>query len=155
MHHYLTADAWQRFWEWLDGLKVRRIPQMCVTGLAGFAVVVGILFLSISQKFDAVPAMRFLVNAIPPLWWGVGFLFAGAFLVAVAWVDFTKAAIPCQVFALGMLLFTVLSVLDVLEGPATGLIAVTSAAIGWFAVCTGLICVAPTAARNIHREDTE
>lgn len=152
MHHYLTSKAWAGWWDRLAGLKNRRVPQACVTGLAIFAVIVGGLFIDISEKFDAVPAMRFLVNAVPPMWWGIGFLSMGAFLIGVAWVDYTYAAIPCLVFALGMLLFTVLSVLDVLEGPATGLVAVMAAAIGWFAVCTGLLCIAPTTARKIHQE---
>lgn len=148
----LTAQAFMRFWERLEALKQRHIPQLCVTGIAVFSSLTGWLFLVYTDRFERSLGVQHLTTTIPPVVWGITFLTAGAFLGALAWADYTYAMWPCLIFAVVMFGFTAASAFDFFDGPATGLISILAAAVGWFAVTTSLLCTAPRAV-TILRED--
>lgn len=150
---YLERDDLTRFIDWLASLKDRRVPQMMVTGLALLSALAALLMLIVDERFTAAPHLEFVINAIPPLGWGLWLLGWGGFCAGVAWVNYQRAWLPSCVLALTFYAFGILNVFDFLEGPATGIVSLLALGLGWFGTCTTLLCVAPITAQKIRQED--
>ena len=152
---YLERDDLTRFIDWLASLKDRRVPQMMVTGLALLSALAALLMLIVDERFTAAPHLEFVINAIPPLGWGIWLLGWGGVCIGVAWVDYQKAWLPSFVLSLTYFLFGILNAFDFLEGPATGIVALLALGLGWFGICTMLLCVAPRTAERIHQQEAD
>lgn len=152
---YLERGDLARLVDWLAGLKDRKVPQMMVTGLALLAGLTALLMLIVDERFTAAPHLQFVINAVPPLGWGLWMLGWGGFCAGVAWVNYQRAWLPALVLALSFYAFGALNIFDFLEGPATGIISLLALAIGWFGTCTTLLCVAPRTAQRIHEQEAE
>lgn len=150
---YLERGDLARAWNWLASLKDRRVPQMMVTGLALLSGIAALLMLIVDERFTAAPNLRFVINSIPPLGWGVWLLSWGGFCLGVAWVRYQRAWIPALVLSFTYYVFGALNLMDFLEGPATGIISLLAVGMGWFGTCTALLCVAPITAQRIREGD--
>lgn len=152
---YLERGDLARVVDWLAGLKDRKVPQMMVTGLAILSALAALLMLIVDERFTAAPHLQFVINAVPPLTWGIWLLGWGGICVGVLWVDYQRAWLPSFVLSLSFYLFGILNAFDFLEGPATGITSLFALALGWFGTCTTLVCVAPRTAERIHQQEAE
>ena len=141
-----------RITDWMVDLREKRVPQLFVATCGVFAVSVGFLFLLIPRRFDQAPALQFLINLVPPLFWGMAFFALGFILATCAVVNYTKAVAPSIVLGLVCFLFAILSLVEVFNGPATGLVVVGFGMFGWVCLLTSVLSIAPTLQQELHHE---
>jgi hypothetical protein len=135
----------------LVDLRERHIPQLFVGACGMFGTLVGFLFLVIPGRFEDAPALAFLINIVPPLAWGLMFFALGISLFTVALIDYTRAVLPCLVLGLLCFSFSALSLVDLFSGPATGLVVVAFAVLGWINWLTLVLSIAPVAQQGLRQ----
>lgn len=153
MTRYLDSSTLLRLNRWLIDLQKRRIPQAVVAFSGVCAVGIGLLFLGLPDRMEAAPSVSYLTNAVPTQIWAAIFLLSGAVMVTLAIARYHWSAPISALFALLMFAFCILTIVDVVEGPATGLVALLSFAYGGLNLLSGAMAVAPIneAVLRIHR----
>lgn len=143
MDRYLTGATLIRFNRWLISLQKRRIPQafVALSGLGSIGL--GLIFLGLPDRIEAAPSLNYLTNAIPTKSWVAIFLVIGAVMVALAIARYHWSAPISAVFCLVMFVFCAFTIVDVVEGPATGLVVLLSGLFGGLNLLSGVMAVAP------------
>lgn len=143
LQRYITRHTMIRLNTWVVRLREHHIPQAFVVASGSLGVLLAWLFLYLPGKFTNAPQVAYLINAVPPLYWGMIFGAIGVCMLTCSWIDYSRAAIPAAIMALALFTFCALSSVDVLRGPATGLTVVFAFIAGWVSALTALLAVAP------------
>lgn len=148
----LTRGSFLRFNTWLVSLQDRRIPQAFVAVSGASSVGLGLLFLALPDRMDNAPSIDYLVNALPTTSWAAIFLVIGAVLVTLAIARYHWSWAVSAVMALVMFIFSAFTIVDVADGPATGLVALLAWSFGMLNLLSGVMAVAPV---NVHIIETQ
>lgn len=150
MDRYIDGTTLLRINQWIIDLQKRRIPQAFVAFSGICAIGIGLLFLGLPDRMEAAPSVDYLTNAIPTQIWSAIFLLSGAVMCTLAIARYAWSAPISAVFALTMFMFTIMTIVDVVEGPATGLVALLAFAYGGLNLLSGGMAVAPLNEAVLH-----
>lgn len=153
----ITYQHLVRFNRWLISLQERRIPQafVLVSGLS--AIGIGALFQSLPDRMESAPSVDYLTNVLGPEWWAGLFFIVGTALAILSIARYHWSWAVSAVMALVMFTFSAFTIVDVAEGPATGLVALLSWSFGALNLLSGIMAVAPVNAHvaDIHHHEKD
>lgn len=143
MTRYIDGTTLHRLNQWLIDLQKKWIPQAFVAVSGACSIGLGLIFLALPDRIEAAPSLDYLTNAIPTKAWVAIFLITGAVMIALAVARYHWSWFISAIFSLVMFIFMILTIVDVLEGPATGLVALLSGGLGALNLLSGVLAVAP------------
>lgn len=154
----LASDILSKFRKinfWYLKLAQTRYPQW-LTGILGAASgVIGVLFITLPDRFAASSALVYLIGFLPPVAWGLIFTVIGVALVTTSIVNPNSSTVLCVILGLTFFLFAVVTVPSAFEGNATGLMTVFAATLGFMCLIGMFASIAPDIEAIIERGTKE
>jgi len=140
---------------WYLVLAKNKYPQWLTSILGAGGGGVGVLFITLPERFESSSALSPLIAFWPATLWGLLFLIVGVALVTTSIVKPDSSTILCVILGLAFFLFAVVTVPSAFQGNSTGLATVVMATLGFLCLTGMFASISPQIEQIIERGTRE